>query len=188
MGAGWIHHTCAWRDSFRSFHADHCPADDGRVLFLASVLLFGKRIWCRNEKIFAIAWKDAVIRFASSSELIFFIILPLVFTFLLAGGTPSGNPTNNRVRLIVVDLANTSISDEIIAELDKSTAVYPEEMTLEDAEEEFSARRVSAMLVIPAGLDLIAIQNNTAELDFRQQPNDMDGSIAQRAIQHPFGA
>lgn len=135
------------------------------------------------KKIFAIAWKDAVIRFASSSELIFFIILPLVFTFLLAGGTPSGNPTNNRVRLIVVDLANTSISDEIIAELDKSTAVYPEEMTLEDAEEEFSARRVSAMLVIPAGLDLIAIQNNTAELDFRQQPNDMDGSIAQRAIQ-----
>lgn len=135
------------------------------------------------KKIFTIAWKDAVIRFASSSELIFFIILPLVFTFLLAGGTPSGNPTNNRVRLIVVDLADTSISDEIIAELAKSTAVYPEEMSLADAEEEFSARRVSAMLVIPAGLDLTAIQNSTAELDFRQQPNDMDGSIAQRAIQ-----
>jgi len=135
------------------------------------------------KKIFAIAWKDAVIRFASSSELIFFIILPLVFTFLLAGGTPSGNPSNNRVRLIVVDLADTSISDEIIAELANSTAVYPEEMSLADAEEEFSARRVSALLVIPAGLDFTAIQNSTAELDFRQQPNDMDGSIAQRAIQ-----
>ncbi|MCC6985468.1 MAG: hypothetical protein IT309_03490, partial [Anaerolineales bacterium] len=48
------------------------------------------------KKIFAIAWKDAVIRFASSSELLFFIILPLIFTFLLAGGSPSGNPTNNR--------------------------------------------------------------------------------------------
>jgi len=135
------------------------------------------------KKIFAIAWKDALVRFASSSELIFFIILPLVFTFLLAGGTPSGAPTNNRVRVVVVDLANTPISQEIIAELDKSTSAYPEIMTLDDAEEEFGARRVSAMLVIPAGLDLTSIQNGEAELDFRQQPNDMDSNIAQRAIQ-----
>ncbi|GAB1469813.1 ABC transporter permease [Chloroflexota bacterium] len=135
------------------------------------------------KKIFAIAWKDALVRFASSSELIFFIILPLVFTFLLAGGTPSGTPTNNRVRVVVVDLANTPISQEIIAELDKSTSAYPEIMTLDDAEEEFGARRVSAMLVIPAGLDLTSIQNGEAELDFRQQPNDMDSNIAQRAIQ-----
>ena len=135
------------------------------------------------KKIFAIAWKDAVVRFASSSELIFFIILPLVFTYLLAGGTPSGNPTNNRVRLVVVDQANTAISQEIVAELENSTAVYPDPMTLNDAEEEFSARRVSAVLVIPAGLDLTAIQSGNAGLDFRQQPNDMDGTIAQRAIQ-----
>jgi len=84
---------------------------------------------------------------------------------------------------VVVDLANTPISQEIIFELDNSTAVYPEIMTLSEAEEELGARRVSAMLVIPAGLDLTAIQNGNAELDFRQQPNDMNGSIAQRAIQ-----
>ena len=134
------------------------------------------------KKIFAIAWKDAIIRFASSSELIFFIILPIIFTLLLAGGSPSGTPTNNRVRVVVVDQANTAISQEIIAELENSTAAYPELMSLADAEDEFSARRVSAVLVIPAGLDLTAIQNGTAELDFRQQPNDMDASIAQRAI------
>lgn len=134
------------------------------------------------KKIFAIAWKDAIIRFASSSELIFFIILPVIFTLLLAGGSPSGTPTNNRVRVVVVDQANTAISQEIITELENSTAAYPELMTLADAEDEFSARRVSAVLVIPAGLDLSAIQNGTAELDFRQQPNDMDASIAQRAI------
>ena len=56
------------------------------------------------KKIFAIAWKDAIIRFASSSELIFFIILPIVFTFLLAGGTPSGNE-DPRIWLLVVDEA-----------------------------------------------------------------------------------
>jgi len=37
------------------------------------------------KKIFAIAWKDTIIRFASSSELLFFIVLPIIFTFLIAG-------------------------------------------------------------------------------------------------------
>ena len=135
------------------------------------------------KKIFAIAWKDAIVRFASSSELLFFIILPLVFTFLVAGGTPSGAPTNNRIRLVVVDQANNSISQEIIAELEKSTAAYPDVLSLEDAEADFDARRTDAILIIPADLDLAAIQNGIAELEFRQQPNNMDASIAKRAAQ-----
>lgn len=135
------------------------------------------------KKIFAIAWKDAVIRFASSSELLFFIILPLIFTFLLAGGSPSGNPTNNRTRLVVVDLADNSISQEIIAELEKSTAAYPDVLTLEEAEDEFDARRTDAVLIIPADMDTAPIQNGTAQLEFRQQPNNMDASISKRAVQ-----
>ncbi len=135
------------------------------------------------KKIFAIAWKDAIVRFASSSELLFFIILPLVFTFLVAGGTPSGAPTNNRTRLVVVDQANNTISQEIIAELEKSTAAYPDVLSLEDAEADFDARRADAILIIPSGLDLASIQNGIAELEFRQQPNNMDASIAKRAAQ-----
>ncbi len=135
------------------------------------------------KKIFAIAWKDAIIRFASSSELLFFIILPLVFTFLVAGGTPSGAPTNNRTRLVVVDQANNTISQEIIAELEKSTAAYPDLLSLEDAEADFDARRADAILIIPSNLDLASIQDGTAELEFRQQPNNMDASIAKRAAQ-----
>ncbi len=134
------------------------------------------------KKIFAIAWKDAILRFASSSELIFFIILPIVFTLLLAGGTPSGND-DNRIRLVVVDSANTSISQEIIAELDKSTAVRPEVLPLAEAESEFDSRRATVVLVIPMGLDLNSIQDGTAQLDFRQQPNNLNASVAERAVQ-----
>jgi ABC-2 type transport system permease protein len=134
------------------------------------------------KKIFGIAWKDAVIRFASSSELLFFIILPLIFTFLIAGGVPSGDD-DNRVRLVVVDQADNAISQEIIAELNNSTAVRPDVMSLEEAEEEFDSRNASVVLVIPVDLDLNSIQDGTAQLDFRQQPNNLDASIAQRAIQ-----
>jgi ABC-2 type transport system permease protein len=135
------------------------------------------------KKIFAIMWKDAVVRFASSSELIFFIILPLIFTFLLAGGTPKADGGDTRIRLEVVDQANTTISKNIIAELDKSTAVRPETLTLDKAESQFDSRRASVVLILPAGLDLQAIQDGTAQVDFRQQPNNLNATVAERAVQ-----
>lgn len=134
------------------------------------------------KKLFAIAWKDVIVRFASSSELLFFIILPIVFTFLLAGGSPSANG-DNRVRLVVVDQADTAISQEIIAELDKSTAVRPEVLTLEEAESQFDSRRASVVLILPASLDLQGIQDGTAQVDFRQQPNNLNATVAERAVQ-----
>lgn len=134
------------------------------------------------KKIFAIAWKDAIVRFASPSEWLFFIVLPLVFTFIFAGGVPTGDE-DNRVRLVVVDQAQTEISRQLIEELENSTSVRPDPMSLAEAEEEFDSRRVSALLIIPAGLDAASIQNGAAQLDFRQLPNDLDASIAERAVQ-----
>ncbi|HZJ25282.1 MAG TPA: ABC transporter permease [Anaerolineales bacterium] len=133
------------------------------------------------KKIFAIAWKDAIIRFASSSELLFFIILPIVFTFLLAGGTPSGDD-DNRIPFDVVDEANTAISKEIIAELESSTAVRPDLVTRAEAESQFEERRATAVFIIPAGIDIASLQNGTAEVELLQQPNNIDATIAQRAV------
>jgi ABC-2 type transport system permease protein len=130
------------------------------------------------KKIFAIVWKDTIQRFSGFSELLFFIILPIVFTFLLAGGVPQGDE-DNRIRLVVVDQANTPVSHEIIAELERSSAVRPEVMTLEEAEDQGS----TVILIIPAGLDLQAIQDGTAQVDFREQPNDINTTIARQAIQ-----
>ena len=133
------------------------------------------------KKIFAIAWKDAIIRFASSSELLFFIILPIVFTFLLAGGTPSSDD-DNRIPFYVVDEANTAISKEITAELENSTAVRPDVVTRAEAESQFEERRATAVFIIPAGIDIASLQNGTAEVELLQQPNNIDATIAQRAV------
>jgi len=133
------------------------------------------------KKIFAIAWKDAVIRFASSSELLFFIILPVVFTFLLAGGTPSGNE-DNRIRLLVVDEANTPISKEIIKELENSSAVRPEVATRAVAQSQFDERRASAVFIIPAGINTESLQNASAEVELLQQPNNINATVAERAV------
>jgi len=133
------------------------------------------------KKIFAIAWKDAVIRFASPSELLFFIVLPVVFTFLLAGGTPQGNE-DPRIRLLVVDESQTAISQQIIDELGKSTAVRPDVTTREEAQNQFDQRRASAVFIIPAGIDLDALQEGSAEVEMLQQPNNINTTVQERAV------
>ena len=132
------------------------------------------------KQILAIAWKDAIIRFASPSELLFFIVLPLVFTFLLAGGTPSGDE-DPRIELLVVDEANTSVSQQIIAELEHSTAVRPEILTREEAQSRFDERRADVVLIIPAGTDVQSLQNTSASLELLQQPNNINATVAERA-------
>lgn len=134
------------------------------------------------KKIFAILWKDTIVRFSGLSELLFFIILPVIFTFLLAGGTPNGEE-DPRIRLLVVDESQTVISAQIINQLDSSTAVRPEIVTRESAEEQFNQRRASTLFIIPAGLDVAALQAGTAIVDLRQQPNNLNATIAERAIQ-----
>ena len=133
------------------------------------------------KKIFAIAWKDAIIKFASTSEWLFFVILPITFTFLIAGGVPSGDD-DDRIRLLVVDEAQTSISQQIISELEHSTAVRAEIVALEEAESQFDDRRAPVVFLIPAGIDIEALQNGSAVVKLLQQPNNLNATIAKRAV------
>lgn len=133
------------------------------------------------KKIFAIAWKDAIVRFGSASELLFFIILPLVFTFLLAGGTPSGDE-DARIPLSVVDEAKTSISGQVLEQLKNSTAVRPELITRAAAQSQFDERRAEVVLIIPAGIDNAALQDGSAQMELLQQPNNINATVAERAV------
>lgn len=133
------------------------------------------------KKIFAIAWKDAILRFSSSSELLFFVILPVVFTFLLAGGTPNGDQ-DPRIRLLVVDEANTPISQQITEELERSTAVRPEVTDRAEAQKQFDDRRASTVFIIPAGVDAESLQSGAAEVELLKQPNNINATVVERAV------
>jgi ABC-2 type transport system permease protein len=132
------------------------------------------------KKIFAIALKDTLMRFTGFTEWLFFLILPIVFTVALAGGT--GGSSDSRVRLVVVDQANSPLSAELISALKDSQAVRPEVLSLEKAESQFSQRSASAVLVIPAEFDLDHLKKGSLPLELRQQPNNMDAMVAQRAV------
>jgi ABC-2 type transport system permease protein len=98
------------------------------------------------KKIYAIIWKDTIIRFASIYEWLFFLILPIVFTLVLAGGT--GGSSDPRVLLMVVDQAQSPLSSSLLSSLESSETVRYEVSDLREAEDLFSKRRISSYLII----------------------------------------
>ncbi len=133
------------------------------------------------KKVLAIIRKDILLRFSSKAELLYFLILPLFFTFLLAGGTPSGEE-DNRIRLVVADQSGTPLSAQLIAALQASKTVRPELMPLNEAMAEFDERQVSTLLIIPPGLDLEMTQTGGVELELYQQPSNINTLAAEQAL------
>lgn len=134
------------------------------------------------KKSLAIIRKDILLRFSSKAELLYFLILPLFFTFLLAGGTPSGED-DNRIRLLVADQSGSPLSGQLIVALQDSQTVRPELLPLEEAKAEFDKRRASTLLVIPPGFDLEKAQTGGVELALYQQPNSINSLAAGQALQ-----
>ena len=132
------------------------------------------------KKILAIALKDTLLRFDGWSRWLFFLVLPIVFTLVLAGGT--GGSADGRVRLVVVDQANSPLSADLVTALQNSQAVRPDLMTLAKAETQFSQRSANAVLIIPAEFDLAHLEQGSIPLELRQQPNNMNAMVAQRAV------
>ncbi|HLB63230.1 MAG TPA: hypothetical protein VJJ46_00190, partial [Anaerolineales bacterium] len=76
------------------------------------------------SRILAIAWKDARVRFSNRAELLFFLILPVVFTVILGGGAIGGNPNPDPgVPMVAVDEDQSPRSAELLGALLESEAV-----------------------------------------------------------------
>jgi ABC-2 type transport system permease protein len=134
------------------------------------------------RKIFAIIRKEILIRFASPSEWLFFLVLPVAFTFILSGGTGGQGDIDTRIRLIIVDQAKTSLSSQLIRALQDSEAIRPEVLTLEKAEKAWSQRQVPALLIIPASFSLEQVIISPQVVELRQQPNNMDALVIEQAV------
>lgn len=134
------------------------------------------------NKIIAIMLKDLRIRFTGWSEWLFFAILPITFTVILAGGTGGYENYDPRIRLVVVDQAQTALAAEFIAGLEASDSVKPDVLPPGKAEREFSQREVAAVLTIPLTFDLDHVKNKTVALELRQQPNNMNALVAEQAV------
>jgi ABC-2 type transport system permease protein len=133
------------------------------------------------KKLIAITIKDTLVRFTSPMEWLFFLILPIVFTLII--GASSGPSSDDRVKMLVVDQANNSLSETLISTLNASTSVKIELKSLEDASKSLDQKKVSTVLIIPENFTQQSLQNQNAELELRQLPNNTESLIAQQAVQ-----
>ena len=137
------------------------------------------------QKMIAIILKDLRIRFGNTVEWLFFLILPIFFSFIIGGGT--GGPTDSRVGFYVVDDAQTSLSASLIDALNASTSVRPMLEERQAALEDLDERNVAAVLLLPAGLDWNALGETAQSIELRQLPGSTNALVVQQGVQAALG-
>lgn len=132
------------------------------------------------RKILAIAWKDNLVRFASRSELLFFVVLPLVFTLILGR---SFQPTDGdaRIAILLVNEDDHPLTADFVALLAESEAIRPEQMTATEAQTAFE-EGATAWLTIPAGFGQAVTNGTPIALALQTAANDTNALVAEQAI------
>lgn len=144
------------------------------------------------NKLAAIFRKDTILRFESRSELLFFLILPILFTFIVGGGLSSGGPgEDDRYVVPVVDEDGGERAAALIAALDDSEAIRPEAYSRAEAEELLDANDVGAIVIIPAGfgnaLRGASQTGQGATLIVRSSPGSNLGLVTQQEVTRAAG-
>ncbi|NIM94191.1 MAG: ABC transporter permease [Anaerolineales bacterium] len=127
------------------------------------------------KKIMNIAWKDIRNRFSSPSELLFFLILPILFTFLLGGGFDRLNNEVELPTLAVVDQDASALSGELISKLEQEGTFIINGMESEDAQDALEDGDVLTVLEIPEGFESDLREGNAGALEI-QVPEDSEGA------------
>ncbi len=135
------------------------------------------------RKLLAIAWLDFKMGFADKSEIMFFLVLPLVFTLVLSaamgGGSSSGD---NRYPLPVVDEDASAVSAQLKTHLAESDVVRPVAKTRDEANALLEDGKVSAALVIPAGFGEALMAGRPSALTLSKAPNDTRVLVVEQAV------
>ena len=133
------------------------------------------------SKVIALALKDMKLRFGGKIELLFFLILPLVFTLVLSGvlfrdGT-------SQIVMVVVDEDNSELSRKMVNMLQSSETVAPSLLARADAQGTFDERAAAAILIVPSGMETSLKAGQQVALDFTLDPSNNNGLVVQQEVQ-----
>lgn len=134
------------------------------------------------RKITSIIWKDTIRNFSSWTQLLFFLVLPIIFTVLLSGalGIDSGG---GGVTLLLVNEDDGAQAQLLVDTLTENGTVSPALLNLADAEAAFADEDAPALLLIPDGFSAALLAGETAVLDLRQLPNNNNARAAVQAVE-----
>lgn len=133
------------------------------------------------NKLIAIMRKDTILRFQSRSELLFFLVLPIIFTVIVSRSIPN-SAADSRVVLPVVDEDGGARAVALLAELAKSGTVRPEVMSAGEAEALLTDNEVGAALIIPAGFSAATAAGDEAQVTLRAAPGSNLGPAVELEV------
>lgn len=133
------------------------------------------------NKLIAIMRKDTILRFQSRSELLFFLVLPIIFTVIVSRSIPN-SAADSRVVLPVVDGDGGAQAAALLAELAKSGTVRPEVMSAGEAEAQLADNEVGAALIIPAGFSAATAAGDEAQVTLRAAPGSNLGPAVELEV------
>jgi ABC-2 type transport system permease protein len=132
------------------------------------------------KKVFAIAWNDIKIEFSERATIIFYLILPIVFTAIIGIGLSGSYGQSTTINLPVVDEDKTSYAQQLKNTLSQdgvvSLAAYD---TLEKAKQDFNNQSYPAILIIPQGFGVALENGQPAQLTLIEQTSDEVMSVEQ---------
>lgn len=120
-------------------------------------------------KIISIIKKDIRLYFASPSSIIFFIVLPIIFTVVLASTT--GGTSGEKIIINYVDQANSPLSAALLQALGEDETLEPEAIDLAKAQESFADDDLDLYLVIPSDFTAETLLKGDLTVQLYQQPN-----------------
>ncbi|MDD2522563.1 MAG: ABC transporter permease [Anaerolineaceae bacterium] len=120
-------------------------------------------------KFFNIIKKDIKLYFSSPVTLIFFIVLPILFTSILAAAT--GAFGGGAIVLNYVDQAQSPLSASLLETLQEDDTFELQAVELAEAQDVFAEGRMDAYLLIPPDFDRETMLEGDLVVQLYQQPN-----------------
>lgn len=137
------------------------------------------------RKIVPLAWTDIRTEFSEPITLVFFLVLPLLFTAIVGtalGGTQAAPGADTRARLLVVDEDGGAVADELIAALEASDLVRPEIKPAAEAGQIFRDKQAPLLLTLPEGMSQSMLAGQPVRLELALLPGDNQAIAAQEVV------
>jgi ABC-2 type transport system permease protein len=137
------------------------------------------------SKIFHLAWTDIRTEFSERSTLVFFLILPIVFTAILGNamsGTAPDPGADNRLIVLLVDEDGSSLAAEFTTLLSSSQVVRPVLLERAAAEERLVEEGLPGLLIIPAGFGAALLAGEELVLALQTAVTDNRTVAVQQAV------
>lgn len=138
-------------------------------------------------KILQIAWNDIRIEFSEKATLVFFLILPIVFTVILGAGVRNGSDSDDSVDrryvVLVVDEDQSGLSARFRSLLEASHVVRPDYRETGEAIELFEGERAAGLLTLPTGFEEGLLSNRQVDIHLVKASQNNQAYAVEEALQ-----